>query len=405
MKHTSAVALLMLLVMFGCARRPAQKPDEKELLVDATTKPAAAAASAPAAAPTQLTALPPELEAARPYYPRADLAPGYVVDPQWPLAKPVIPWGPMAGATVDAHGNIWTLNRGQHPVQVFSPEGRLLQLWPNTHINAGHQIRIDPDGNVWVPDYRLHVVRKLDRSGELLMTIGIPNWPGTDDRPAPDDQSSGPRLNMPTDVAFAPNGDVFIADGYRNNRIVHCDANGKFIKAWGKMGVGPGEFSLPHSIVIDSKGLLYVADRNNNRIQVFDQSGSFIRAWTGMMVPWTIWITKKDELFVIGSSPSRWQAGAIMVGIPPKDQIVMRLTTDFQVLSWWTFPFQPDVKQMKPGDLNWVHAVAVDDEGNLYLGDVQGSRIQKFWKQDATTVTPPPLARPAPSSTAPVARP
>jgi hypothetical protein len=148
-----------------------------------------------------------------------------------------------------------------------------------------------------------------------------------------------------------------------------------------------------------------VADRNNNRIQVFDQSGNFIRAWTGMMVPWTIWITKEDELFVIGSSPSRWQAGAIMVGIPPKDQIVMRLTTDFQVLSWWTFPFQPDMKQMKPGDLNWVHAVAVDDEGNLYLGDVQGSRIQKFWKQDATTVTLPPLARPARPSTAPVARP
>jgi sugar lactone lactonase YvrE len=377
MKHVLIAASVVCVLLVGCAtsKSTAKKPPEKkspELLVDATTKPAAAAA----AVATPIVQ-PPEAEPARPYYPRADLAAGYVVDPQWPLAKPLIPWGSMAGATVDAHGNIWTLNRGTQPVQVFSPEGKLLQMWPNTYVKAGHQIRIDRDGNIWIPDYRLHVVRKLDRSGQLLLTIGIPDWPGTDDR----------RLNMPTDVAFAPNGDVFISDGYRNNRIVHCDANGKFIKAWGRMGVAEGEFSLPHSIVMDSKGLLYVADRNNNRIQVFDQSGKFVRAWTGMMVPWTIWITNSDELYVIGSSPSRWNAGEIMVGIPPKDQLIMRLSTDFEIRGWWTFPFQPDATKLKPGDLNWVHAVAVDNDGNLYLGDIQGARIQKFWAALPTTTT------------------
>lgn len=362
------VALLMLGRVTSTSN--AAEPEAKELLADATTQPAAASSAAPA----------PEPQPARPHYPRADLAPGYVVDPTWPLLKPAVPWGSMAGAAVDAHGNIWTLNRGEHPIQVFSPEGRLLQLWPNTYVKGGHQLRIDRDGNIWIPDYNLHVVRKLDRSGQQLMTIGIPNSSGTDER----------RLNMPTDVAVAPNGDIFISDGYRNNRVVHCDANGKFIKAWGKMGVGDGEFSLPHSIVMDSKGLLYVADRNNNRIQVFEQSGKFMRAWTGMMVPWTIFISRDDELYVIGSSPSRWQAGAIMNGIPPKDQLVMRLNTDFNVLSWWAFPFQPEVAKMKPGELSWVHAVAVDNEGNLYLGDIQGARIQKFWPAPATTTTGPP---------------
>jgi DNA-binding beta-propeller fold protein YncE len=274
-------------------------------------------------------------------------------------------------------------------VQVFSPEGKLLQLWPNTYVKAGHQIRIDRDGNIWIPDYRLHVVRKLDRSGQLLLTIGIPDWSGADDK----------RFNMPTDVAFAPNGDVFITDGYRNNRIVHCDANGKFIKSWGTMGVKDGEFSLPHSIVIDSKGLLYVADRNNNRIQVFDQSGRVIRAWAGMMVPWTIFINDRDELYVIGSSPTRWGSADIMVGIPPKDQILMRLTTDFRILNWWMFPFQPDNAKRKPGDLNWVHALAVDREGNVYLGDVQGNRIQKFWLQQPTTTVP--ISSSAPATTHP----
>ena len=216
MKHPLFAAFLTsLLLLSGCSSsspppssattKPAAGKN-KELLVDATTRPAApAAAAATPAAPAV------EPEPARPYYPRADLVAGYVVDPGWPLLKPTVPWGPMAGASVDAHGNIWTLNRGNQPVQVFSPEGRLLQIWPNTYVKAGHQIRIDRDGNIWIPDYRLHVVRKLDRSGQLLMTIGIPNWAGTDDR----------RLNMPTDVAFAPNGDVFISDGYANNRIVH----------------------------------------------------------------------------------------------------------------------------------------------------------------------------------------
>ena len=371
MKHALLAVSVVSLLLAGCATSTSntKKPPPLAGKTDATTQPAASPASA---APNAQIAEP---EAARPYYPRADLAVGYVVDPQWPLLKPAIPWGAMAGVAVDGHGNIWTLNRGTQPVQVFSPEGRLLQVWPNTYVKAGHQIRIDRDGNIWIPDYRLHVVRKLDRSGQLLMTIGIPSWPGADDR----------RFNMPTDVAFAPNGDVFISDGYANNRIVHCDANGKFIKSWGKLGVAEGEFSLPHSIVMDSKGLLYVADRNNNRIQVFDQSGRFVRAWTGMMVPWTIFMTRNDELYVIGSSPSRWNPGEMMIGIPPKDQLVMRLNTDFQVLSWWTFPFQPDAAKMKPGDLNWVHGIAVDADGNLFLGDVNGNRIQKFWYVPATT--------------------
>jgi sugar lactone lactonase YvrE len=274
----------------------------------------------------------------------------------------------MAGAAVDADGNIWTLNRGALPVQVFSPDGKLLQSWPHAPINSGHQIRIDGHGFVWIADYKDHVVRKFDRAGKVLLTIGQPGHGGDDPM----------HFNLPTDIAIAPGGDLFITDGYGNNRVVHCDANGKFISQWGRMGVGPGEFSLPHSIVMDSKGLLYVADRNNNRIQVFDQAGRFVRAWSGQMVPWTLCISDADELYVIGSSPSRWQPRAAMLGIPPKDQIIMRVSTDFGVLSWWAFPFQPDRTKVTPGELCWVHAIAVDREGNLYLGDVEGNRIQKF---------------------------
>lgn len=378
-KRTLIVTLATALAA-SCAK---QKPPPAKPPVAA----AVAAVATPAAPPATPEVQP---EPSRPYYPRVDLVPGYVVDPVWPAQRPKVAWGQMAGAAVDGEGNIWTLNRGSIPVQVFSPQGQLIRMWPASKLTSGHQIRIDHAGNVWIADYKGHCIREFDQAGTPLLTIGTPGEAGEDER----------HFNLPTDIAVAPSGDVFITDGYANNRVVHCDASGKFVAAWGKLGVGEGEFSLPHSIVIDSRGLLYVADRNNNRIQVFDQSGSFLRAWSGQMVPWTLWITPRDELYAIGSSPSRWQAGGEMVGIPPKDQIVVRMTSDFRVLNWWAFPFEPQAAKFKPGVLNWVHAVTVDADGNLFLGDVQGNRIQKFWLAKPTKLGEMPAST-QPASTQP----
>jgi len=364
MKQTlTTIAIMTATLATGCGKLrqpPGKAPPPLPPPIAAAPTPAAPAIVPPASEP----------EPSRPYYPRVDLVPGYVVDPVWPAQRTKLPWGAMAGAAMDGDGNIWTLNRGAIPVQCFSPTGQLLRMWPASKLVSGHQIRVDHAGNIWIADYKGHCIRKFDKSGTLLLTIGTPGEAGEDER----------HFNLPTDMAVASNGDVFISDGYANNRVVHCDASGKFIAAWGKLGVENGEFSLPHSIVMDSRGLLFVADRNNNRIQVFDQSGKFVRAWSGQMVPWTLWITPKDELYAIGSSPSRWQPDGQMVGIPPKDQIVVRMnTSDFRVLNWWTFPFEPERAKFKPGVLNWVHAVTVDSEGNLFLGDVEGNRIQKFW--------------------------
>jgi sugar lactone lactonase YvrE len=310
----------------------------------------------------------------QPDYPKINLVPGYAVDPEWPRQRPEKPWGEMSGVSIDRDGNIWTLNRSETPVQVFSPDGKLLQTWSNEHVKKGHQIRFDPrDGNVWITDLILHVARKFDRTGKPLLTIGTPGEAGADDK----------HLFLPTDIAIAPSGEVFISDGYGNNRIVHCDATGKFINSWGSMGVKDGEFSLPHSIVIDSKAQLYVADRNNGRVQVFDQTGKFLRAFSGKMVPWTLHITDNDDIYVIGSSPDRWPRTGRMLGVPPRDQIVMRINPQLEIQSWWAFDFQPDAKTAttRPGALCWVHALAVDAQGNLYLGDIQGKRIQKFLLQ------------------------
>ena len=110
-------------------------------------------------------------------------------------------------------------------------------------------------------------------------------------------------IDSPTDVVVAPNGDIFVADGHtgKNNRIVKFTKEGKFIKEWGKQGTGPGEFSEPHCIAMDSRGRVIVGDRNNNRIQIFDQEGKFVDAWTQFGRPSGLFIGKDDTLFVIDS--------------------------------------------------------------------------------------------------------
>ena len=202
------------------------------------------------------------------------------------------------------------------------------------------------------------------------MTLGTVGEPGEDST----------HLNRPTDVAVAPGGDTFVTDGYGNNRVVHFDERGQFVGTWGSLGSGPGQFSLPHSIALDSQGRLFVADRNNARVQVFDQAGRFLDEWRDLLVPWHIVITDRDEIYVCGSSPMRWPKlpiPGLIVGIPPKDQLVMVFTPDGRATRLCTFP-----KGQRSGELDWVHALAVDRRGNLYLGDIQGRRAQKFVRLD-----------------------
>src|SRR5438128_2304213 len=128
-------------------------------------------------------------------------------------------------------------------------------------------------------------------------------------------------FNKPTDMAVTAAGDVFVSDGYGNNRIVHFDKHGKFIREWGELGHKPGQFSIPHAIAVDSKGRLYVADRNNVRVQVFDQSGTLLDVWNNLLVPWGLYITKNDDIWACGSSPMQWRPDDNNLGVPPKDQV------------------------------------------------------------------------------------
>jgi hypothetical protein len=292
---------------------------------------------------------------------------GYRVDPSWPKKPAKVTWGDVPGVAVDAKDQVWVFTRNAPNLQVYSPDGDLVKTWPDLEHKSAHHLKFDGEGNVWLADVGLHTVRKYTPEGKLLLTLGTPGVEGVDET----------HMNKPTDMAITPAGDIFVSDGYGNNRVVHFDRTGKFVKAWGNLGTGPGEFNLPHAICLDSKGRLYVADRSNARIQVFEQSGAFVEQWRNLIVPWGLSITAKDEIWACGSSPSLERNNQGMAGIPPADQVFMRFATTGRLLELWC-PKLGVEGQEKPGETDWVHAVAMDSKGNLYAGDIKGKRVQKF---------------------------
>ncbi len=299
-------------------------------------------------------------------YPAVNLAITYEVDANWPKKPAGTYWGSVPGIAVDAKDNVYVFTRAQLPVQVYDANGKFLRGW-GKGIGSSHHIKIDHEGNVWIADMGNHVVEKYTPEGKLLLTIGTKGKAGRDKE----------HLNKPTDMAVTPAGDVFVSDGYGNQRVVHFDKDGKFVNEWGELGHGPGQFSIPHAIALDSKGRLYVADRNNVRIQVFDQKGKFLEEWRNLIVPWGFHMTAKDELWVCGSSPMQWRKEDNSLGCPPKDQIFMKFSTEGKLLQLFTLPKGLDGLE-RPGDVNWVHAIALDSKGNMYLGDIIGKRAQKF---------------------------
>lgn len=308
-------------------------------------------------------------------YPESPTLIEYDVDPDWPQRPDSISKGDyVSGLAVDDKDQVWLFTKGKDPIQVYTAEGAFVRSWGRDLFVSPHFLKIDHEGNVWVADFGLHIVQQFTPEGKLIKTLGVRGEAGEDNA----------HFNRPTDMAITPAGDVFITDGYGNRRIVHYDKAGNFVTAWGEYGNTPGKFILPHSIVLDSKGLLYVADRNSGRIQVFDQEGNFISQWTNLIMPWGMSINKKDEIWVCGSSPHWWFRN----GVYPeyKDQVFMRFSTDGRVQQVWHIPLgdigkdksNPDFTNLRPGEAVGVHAIGQDSRGNLFVGEIYSRRAQKF---------------------------
>jgi sugar lactone lactonase YvrE len=281
--------------------------------------------------------------------------------------KEIDPWGQLpAGMTqgqvvsikVDHDGNIVVFHRGKPAILIFTPDGKLVRTIEVEMLVKAHGMRIDEKGNIWVTDAdgkdgRGHQVFKLSPQGKVLLSLGTAGKSGE----SPD------LFNGPTDVVFGKNGDVFVADGhYTNGRIVKFSRDGKFIKAWGRHGSAPGEFSMPHCLAMDSRGRLFVGDRENSRLQIFDQDGRYLEEWKQFGRCAAMYIDGRDTLYVFDNeSNDKVNPGfprGIRVGTATTGQVTAFIPDRSA---------DPNVVQYSPNS----DGVAADAAGNIYTSSMK----------------------------------
>jgi DNA-binding beta-propeller fold protein YncE len=260
----------------------------------------------------------------------------------------VAKWGSATGVDVDAHDNVYVFHRDPlMPIIAFDRNGKFLRAWGQGMFKTTHFLRVDRFGNVWVTDRGDMVAYKFNSDGKLLMTLGKKGVTG--------DNTSQDAFNGMADLAVAKNGDIFIADGEGpNTRVVKFSREGKFVRWWGGKGTGPGQFDQPHSIALDSRGRVYVADRSNNRIQIFDGDGNFLNQWTNFGTPWGLFITKEDMLYVVDGTNNN----CLLIASTKDGKVIDRIE-----------------------GLSNPTAVAVDSKGAIYVGEVNGTNVKKFVKK------------------------
>jgi sugar lactone lactonase YvrE len=297
-------------------------------------------------------------------------------DANWAKLPASAKWGGVISVDPATNGDMWVFHRSDPPLMRFDPSGKVVKSFGEGMIVQAHGMTVDRDGNVWVTDAQIkdgkgNQVLKFSPEGKLLMALGKAGVAGSGT-----DVFSGP-----CDVAIAQNGDIFVADGHIAdvpvNRIMKFSKDGKFIKAWGKRGSGPGEFDTPHSIAIDSRGRIFVADRSNSRIQIFDQDGRFIDQWKQFGRPSGIYVDRNDTMVVADSQSNSKQNPGYTRGIR------IGSAKDGKVTAMIPFVEADPEKNNNAG----VEGVAIDAKGNVYGAEVSTEMLKKYVKASATATT------------------
>ncbi|MBM3814986.1 MAG: hypothetical protein FJW20_25480 [Acidimicrobiia bacterium] len=268
----------------------------------------------------------------------------------WAQLPPGWNFGECTGVDVDRNDNVWVFNRGRQKVIQFSPNGAVISSMENVPVMAAHGLEAGPDSNIWLVDVKGHAVMKVSPFGRLLLMM-------TNSYNRPGDNDSKYFFNEPTAVAFAPNGDFYVADGYVNSRVVKYNKDAEYVLHWGKKGKADGEFDLVHDVAVDTGGLVYVADRTNARVQIFDANGKFIRKWTHAGSPYGLHYQAREKaMYMVDGLNSR----------------VVKLDLDGRVLG--TLGSFGKI----PGRFDAAHHIAVDSRGAIYVVEIRNWRVQKF---------------------------
>ena len=261
--------------------------------------------------------------------------------------------GSVSGVAINSKGHIFLLHRGLCPLVEFDADCNFVRAYCDGMFERAHGLRIDADDNIWMTDVGAHVVYKLNPQGRLQMVLGVKGRPGE-----MHDFGHLRLFNEPNEAMVAPNGDVFVLQGHGKGPscVIKFDKDGNFIKSWGKKGSGAGEFDLPHSIVIDAKGLLHIADRNNARIQVFDQDGHYIRESKHPGTPCGLFLTPDQRMFLAHGHTG----------------MIKELDLDGNVLG------ETGGQGKTMGRFGEAHYLAVSSRGEIFVTDTLNWRVQKY---------------------------
>lgn len=180
--------------------------------------------------------------------------------------------GTTTWVAADGKGTVLVMVRVAPYFRFFTTDGTPIRQWGDKELFTGeaHSAHFGPDGSIWATDSTDHTVRKFSPTGQLLLTLGKVKVAG--------DNTSQDTFNRPNAVGFGPRGQVFISDGYANQRVVEFTPEGKFVRIFGgKKGKGDGEMAMVHGVSIDAQGRVYATDSDNQRVVVFDAQGKFLK--------------------------------------------------------------------------------------------------------------------------------
>ena len=317
----------------------------------------------------------------------------YQLIENWPTLKSGMEWGAAIGLIPDGNGGTWMMFRSEPPINYITANGTITKSFGDGMIVQAHGFCMDHDGNLWAGDSgpfgddpstagRGFQIHKFNQDGELLLSLGKPgvSAAGTD------------TFIGPTSCAVAPNGNIIIADGHwprpsdaqqDGDRLVEITSDGTFVRAVGKLGLGPGEFMGPHALAFDSKGRLFVADRSNNRVQILDQDLNFVDEWRHFGRPSGIAILEDDTLIVADS-----ESGAQIPGPPVAPEGGGRVARNpgWQVGVRIGKAYDGSLQHFIPGTR--PEGMAADESGNIFAGltggcdtSPSGGCLQKWVKK------------------------
>lgn len=296
----------------------------------------------------------------------------YRLQPDWAKLPEGWSFKDVAAIGVDKRDNVYVFNRGEHPMIVFDRDGNFLRSWGESVFTRAHGLHVGPDEALYCTDDGDHTVRKCTLEGRVLLEIGIPGKCA-----AP---MSGDPFNRCTHTALSPCGDVYISDGYANARVHKFSPDGRLLRSWGEVGSDPGEFNIPHNIVTDEEGWVYVADRENHRVQIFDGDGNYETQWNNLHRPCALFM--QSGICYVGELPPHMRINAAFTNLGPRVSILK--SNGERIARIDTRSGLPEGQFLAP------HGLAVDSWGDVYVGEVSHTVWSVYLHPGET---PPPALR------------